>query len=84
MRKVTKGRKIKMIGLAQGESASSGVVTNIDPFRQVADECGALLVVDAVATLAGVPLNIDKQRVDICFSGSQKASSAPRECLRSR
>ena len=76
VRKVAKGRKIKMIGLAQGET-SSGVVTNIDPFRQVADECGALLVVDAVATLAGVPLNIDKQRVDICFSGSQKALSAP-------
>jgi len=76
VRKVAKGRKIKMIGLAQGET-SSGVVTNIDPFRQIADECGALLVVDAVATLAGVPLNIDKQRVDICFSGSQKALSAP-------
>jgi len=76
VRKIAKGRKIKMIGLAQGET-SSGVVTNIDPFRQVADECGALLVVDAVATLAGLPLNIDKQRVDICFSGSQKALSAP-------
>jgi len=76
VRKVAKGRKIKMIGLAQGET-SSGVLTNIDPFRQVADECGALLVVDAVATLAGVPLNVDKQRVDICFSGTQKALSAP-------
>jgi alanine-glyoxylate transaminase/serine-glyoxylate transaminase/serine-pyruvate transaminase len=43
----------------------------------VADELGALLVVDTVATLAGVPLNVDKQRIDICFSGSQKALSAP-------
>src|SRR5271157_1724414 len=76
VRKVAKGRKIKMIGLAQGET-SSGVITSIDPFRQVADECGALLVVDAVASLAAVPLNIDKQRIDICFSGSQKAISAP-------
>jgi alanine-glyoxylate transaminase / serine-glyoxylate transaminase / serine-pyruvate transaminase len=76
VRKVAKGRKIKMIGLAQGET-SSGVLTQIDPFRHVADECGALLVVDAVASLAAVPLNIDKQRVDICFSGSQKAISAP-------
>jgi len=76
VRKVAKGRKIKMIGLAQGET-SSGVLTQIDPFRQVADECGALLVVDAVASLAAVPLHIDKQRIDICFSGSQKAISAP-------
>ena len=76
VRKVAKGRKIKMIGLAQGET-STGVVTDIDPFRKVADECGALLVVDTVASLAAVPLHVDKQRIDICFSGSQKAISAP-------
>ena len=76
VRKAAKGRKIKMIGLAQGET-STGVVTDIDPFRKVADECGALLVVDTVASLAAVPLNVDKQRIDICFSGTQKAISAP-------
>jgi alanine-glyoxylate transaminase / serine-glyoxylate transaminase / serine-pyruvate transaminase len=76
VRKVVKGRNIKMIGLAQGET-SSGVVTNLDPFRKIADECGALLVVDAVASLAAVPLHTDKQRIDICFSASQKAISAP-------
>jgi alanine-glyoxylate transaminase/serine-glyoxylate transaminase/serine-pyruvate transaminase len=53
------------------------VVTEIDPFREVADECGALLVVDTVASLAAVPLHADNQRIDICFSGSQKAISAP-------
>jgi alanine-glyoxylate transaminase/serine-glyoxylate transaminase/serine-pyruvate transaminase len=76
VRKVAKDRRIKMIGLAQGET-STGVVTEIDPFRKVADECGALLVVDTVASLAAVPLHVDKQRIDICFSGSQKAISAP-------
>src|SRR5713101_1998667 len=76
VRKAAKGRKIKMIGLAQGET-SSGVVTDIDPFRKVADEFGSLLVVDTVASLAAVPLHVDKQRIDICFSGSQKAISAP-------
>jgi alanine-glyoxylate transaminase/serine-glyoxylate transaminase/serine-pyruvate transaminase len=76
VRKIAKGRNIKMIGLAQGET-SSGVVTDLDPFRKVADECGALLVVDTVASLAAEPLHVDKQRIDICFSGSQKAISAP-------
>jgi alanine-glyoxylate transaminase/serine-glyoxylate transaminase/serine-pyruvate transaminase len=33
--------------------------------------------VDAVATLAGVPVEVDRQRIDICFSGTQKAISAP-------
>jgi alanine-glyoxylate transaminase / serine-glyoxylate transaminase / serine-pyruvate transaminase len=76
VRKAAKGRKIKMIGFAQGET-STGVLTEIDPFRKVADECGALLVVDTVASLAAVPVHVDKQRIDICFSGSQKAISAP-------
>src|ERR1700758_336363 len=70
------GKKIKIIGLAHGET-SSGVVTALDPFRKVADELGALLVVDAVASLAAEPMHVDKQRLDIVFSGSQKALSAP-------
>src|SRR6202011_3670848 len=69
VRRAGKGKKIKIIGLAQGET-SSGVLTQIDAFRKVADELGALLVVDAVASLAGVPLHVDRQRIDICFSGT--------------
>ena len=76
VRRAGQGRKIKFVGLAHGET-SSGVVTKIEPFRTVADELGALLVVDSVATLGGVPLDVDRQRIDICFSGTQKAISAP-------
>jgi alanine-glyoxylate transaminase / serine-glyoxylate transaminase / serine-pyruvate transaminase len=76
VRRAGRGKKIKMIGLAQGET-STGVLTKLDAFRKVADEFGALLVVDTVASLAAVPLHVDRERVDICFSGSQKALSAP-------
>ncbi len=34
-------------------------------------------MVDSVATLAGVPLDVDGQHIDVCFSGTQKAISAP-------
>lgn len=71
-----KGRKIKFVGLAHGET-SSGIVQRITDYRKVADELGALLVVDSVASLAGVPLDVDGDRIDFCFSGSQKAISAP-------
>jgi alanine-glyoxylate transaminase/serine-glyoxylate transaminase/serine-pyruvate transaminase len=76
VRRAGQGRKIKFVGLTHGET-STGVLTPIDPFRKVADELGALLIVDTVASLAGVPLGVDRQRIDICFSGSQKALSAP-------
>jgi alanine-glyoxylate transaminase / serine-glyoxylate transaminase / serine-pyruvate transaminase len=76
VRRAGKGRKIKFVGLAHGET-STGVVQRLDDFRKVADELGALLVVDAVATLGGIPLDVDGQRLDICFAGSQKGLSAP-------
>jgi alanine-glyoxylate transaminase/serine-glyoxylate transaminase/serine-pyruvate transaminase len=76
VRRAGKGKKIKIIGFAHGET-STGVITGIDAYRKVADELGALLIVDAVASLAAVPIDVDKQRIDICFSGSQKAISAP-------
>ena len=52
------------------------MVTALDPFRKVADELGALLIVDAVASLAAEPMHVDEQRLDIVFSGTQKALSA--------
>jgi alanine-glyoxylate transaminase / serine-glyoxylate transaminase / serine-pyruvate transaminase len=76
VRRAGKGKKIKFVGLTHGET-STGVVHKLDDFRKVADELGALLIVDTVASLGGVPLNVDGQRIDICFSGSQKALSAP-------
>jgi alanine-glyoxylate transaminase/serine-glyoxylate transaminase/serine-pyruvate transaminase len=76
VRRAGNGKKIKIIGLAQGET-STGVLTGIAAFRKVADELGALLIVDTVASLAAVPLHVDRERIDICFSGSQKALSAP-------
>jgi alanine-glyoxylate transaminase/serine-glyoxylate transaminase/serine-pyruvate transaminase len=76
VRRAGRGKKIKFVGLAHGET-SSGVLQNLDHYRKVADELGAILAVDAVATLGGVPLNVDRQRIDLCFSGSQKTISAP-------
>jgi alanine-glyoxylate transaminase/serine-glyoxylate transaminase/serine-pyruvate transaminase len=76
VRRAGQGKKIKFVGLAHGET-STGVLQRLEDYRKVADDLGALLIVDTVATLAGVPLDVDRQRIDICFSGSQKAISAP-------
>ena len=76
VRRAGKGKKIKFVGLAHGET-STGVVQQLENYRKVADELGALLIVDTVASLAGIPLNVDREGIDICFSGTQKAISAP-------
>jgi alanine-glyoxylate transaminase/serine-glyoxylate transaminase/serine-pyruvate transaminase len=76
VRRAGQGRNIKLVGLVHGETSTS-VLTQIEPFRRVADELGALLVVDTVASLVGSPVDVDRERIDICFSGTQKAISAP-------
>jgi alanine-glyoxylate transaminase/serine-glyoxylate transaminase/serine-pyruvate transaminase len=76
VRRAGKGRKVKLVGVTHGES-STAVASELNAFRRVADELEAILVVDTVSTLAGMPLDVDGQRLDICFSGSQKALSAP-------
>lgn len=75
-RRTLRGKKIKVLGVTHGET-STGVLHDLDAFRRVADESGALLVVDAVATVGGMPVNVDEQRIDVCFTGSQKCLSAP-------
>src|SRR6266849_3577088 len=74
VRRAGKGKKVKIVGLAHGES-STAVVHRLEDFRKVADEMGALFVVDTVSTLAVMPVDVDGTRIDICFSGSQKAIS---------
>src|SRR5262249_52961577 len=76
VRRFGKGRKIKFLGVCQGET-STGVLTPLDGFRKVADELDCLLIVDSVATLCGAPLAVDQQGIDLCFSATQKAISAP-------
>src|ERR1700723_4672059 len=66
VRRAGKGKKIKFVGLAHGET-STGVVQRLENYRKVADEMGAMLAVDAVATLAGVPMDIDRKRTVICL-----------------
>jgi alanine-glyoxylate transaminase/serine-glyoxylate transaminase/serine-pyruvate transaminase len=75
-RAAIRNRKVKVLALTHGET-STGVAHDLDAFREVADEAGALLVVDAVATVGGMPLRVDAQRLDVCFTGSQKCLSAP-------
>jgi alanine-glyoxylate transaminase/serine-glyoxylate transaminase/serine-pyruvate transaminase len=76
VRRAGRGKKIRFVGLTHGET-STAVVQHLSEYRKVADEMDALLIVDAVATLGGVPMDVDRERIDICFSGSQKALSAP-------
>ncbi len=56
---------------------STGVLQDLTPFRAIADSCGALLIVDAVTSLGGVPVEVDRMGIDAVYSGTQKCLSCP-------
>ncbi|MGH3134068.1 MAG: pyridoxal-phosphate-dependent aminotransferase family protein [Gaiellaceae bacterium] len=56
---------------------STGVVADVQALAQAASEAGALTVVDAVSSLAAVPLETDAWGLDVVVAGSQKALMTP-------
>jgi alanine-glyoxylate transaminase/serine-glyoxylate transaminase/serine-pyruvate transaminase len=76
VRKAVRNKKTRVVALVHGET-STGVAQPIEEIGRVAQENGAMLVVDAVATLGGVPVEPDRWGSAICYSASQKCLSAP-------
>ncbi|MEA3337734.1 MAG: alanine--glyoxylate aminotransferase family protein [Chloroflexota bacterium] len=66
----------KIVALVHGET-STGARQPLGDMADVVHRHGGLLLVDTVASLAGVPVGVDANDLDIVYSGSQKALSAP-------
>lgn len=73
---VVREHRPRAVAVVHGET-STGVEQPLDGLADVCHAAGALLIVDAVATLGGVRLAVDDLGIDICFSGTQKCLSAP-------
>jgi len=71
------GRKRFALLCAVHAETSTGALTDVGALREVADELGALLVVDCVTSLGGLPVELDGWRVDAAYSGTQKCLSCP-------
>lgn len=67
---------VKIVTIVHAET-STGVQQPIEPVAAVAREAGALLIVDCVTSLGGVPVEPDRWGADAVYSGTQKCLSAP-------
>ncbi|XP_015726804.1 serine--pyruvate aminotransferase isoform X2 [Coturnix japonica] len=68
--------KPSVLFLTHGES-STGVRQPLEGLGELCHRHGCLLLVDAVASLGGVPILMDQQGIDVLYTGSQKVLSAP-------
>jgi len=68
--------KPRALALVHAET-STGVLQNLSGVSEIAHRHGALFIVDAVTSLGGHPVGIDRNGIDICYSGTQKCIGAP-------
>lgn len=66
----------KLVALVHAET-STGAWQPLEDMAPLVHDAGALLLVDAVTSLAGCPLKIDAWGIDACYSGTQKCLSCP-------
>lgn len=73
---LSRSGRIKIVALVHAET-STGAAQPLDQVAQLCREYDALLLVDAVTSLAGMPLEVDAWGIDLCYSGTQKCLSCP-------
>ncbi len=67
---------VKAVVLVHAET-STGAWQPLAEVGRLCREYDALLVVDAVTSLGGVPVEVDTRGIDVCYSGTQKCLSCP-------
>ena len=70
-------KKYKLLALVHAETSTGVLQPGIAEIAAAAHDNGALLVMDTVTSLGGMPVEIDAWGVDVAFSGTQKSMSAP-------
>jgi alanine-glyoxylate transaminase/serine-glyoxylate transaminase/serine-pyruvate transaminase len=66
----------KVIGIVHAET-STGAWQPMEELGSIAHDAGALLLMDCVTSLGGVPVRLDEWGVDAAYSGTQKCLSCP-------
>jgi alanine-glyoxylate transaminase/serine-glyoxylate transaminase/serine-pyruvate transaminase len=70
------GRSPKVLAVVHAET-STGVCQPLHDLARIADESGALFLVDCVTSLGGMDINLDRMGIDAAYSGTQKCLSGP-------
>jgi alanine-glyoxylate transaminase/serine-glyoxylate transaminase/serine-pyruvate transaminase len=68
--------KPKVVGIVMAET-STGALQPMEEIADVVHNAGALLLVDTVTALGGIPVETDKWQLDVVYSGTQKCLSCP-------
>ncbi len=66
----------KFVAFVHAET-STGALSDAKTLAEIAHRHNCMVIVDAVTSLGGSPLEVDQWELDVVYSGSQKCLSAP-------
>lgn len=72
-----KQKQYKLVAVVHAETSTGALQPGISEIARMAHAAGALLVLDTVTSLGGIPVEIDRWDVDVAYSAAQKALSCP-------
>lgn len=67
---------VKAVAVVHAET-STGAWQPLDSIGSLCRQHGALFIVDAVTSLGGIPVDVDRIGIDVCYSATQKCLSCP-------
>jgi alanine-glyoxylate transaminase / serine-glyoxylate transaminase / serine-pyruvate transaminase len=73
---VALARRPKLVAMVHAET-STGAWSPVEEIAPIVERSGALFVVDTVTSLSGCPVEVDRWKIDACYSGTQKCLSCP-------
>lgn len=76
VRAALEARPAKVVAIVHAET-STGAKQPVEEIAKLVHDAGAILIVDAVTSLGGVPLFVDQWDLDVVYSGAQKCLSCP-------
>lgn len=75
-KKLSKSKDVEAVSITHNET-SMGLINPLKQLAEVAKSHGKMVFVDAVSSMGGTEIAVDKWGLDVCFSSSQKCFGVP-------
>lgn len=75
-RVLARSERVRAVAIVHAET-STGVWQPLENIASLCRRYDTLFIVDAVTSLGGIPVEVDRVGIDVCYSGTQKCLSCP-------
>ncbi|MCS7125568.1 MAG: alanine--glyoxylate aminotransferase family protein [Aigarchaeota archaeon] len=74
---LSRSKDVNVVSFVHNETSTGTMVKELEKVSEIVKKYGKFLVVDAVSSLGGVPIYVDKLGIDICVVAAQKCLGGP-------